>query len=73
LGLRAAARATGIGPGYLSLLEKGQRCPSVAVARDLVAALELGTDLADRLFEVARPDAGRSYAGGPPHYAPRRA
>ena len=39
----------------------GERCPSVAVARDLVAALELPPDLAARLLEVARP-AGRSAA-----------
>jgi transcriptional regulator with XRE-family HTH domain len=61
LGLREAARLAGIDPGHLCRIELGERCPSVAVARDLVAALELPPDLAARLLEVARP-AGRSAA-----------
>jgi transcriptional regulator with XRE-family HTH domain len=60
LGLRQAARKAGIGHGYLSLLEHGERCPSRAVAVDLIAALDLDGPLAAWLLEVARPDAGRS-------------
>jgi transcriptional regulator with XRE-family HTH domain len=61
LGLRQAAVRIGIGPGYLSLLEHAERCPSVAVARAIVRALGLEGDLADELLAVAQPNAGRSF------------
>lgn len=60
LGLRAMAREIPLSAGYLSLLETGQRCPSAAVAHDLVAALKLPLDLESRLLAAAQPDAGRS-------------
>jgi DNA-binding XRE family transcriptional regulator len=61
LGLRAAAAKLGVDPGYLSRLERGLRCPSIAVAQDLAAGLDLESDVAGRLFDAARPDAGRSW------------
>lgn len=61
LGLRQTARELGISPGYLTLLEQGKRCPSVAVARDLATVMELAPELAAQLLGVARPDAGRSW------------
>jgi len=64
LGLRELARHVGLTPGYLTLLEQGKRCPSLAVARDLVTALELVPDLAEQLFAIARPDTGRSRLSG---------
>lgn len=65
LGLREAARQVGIRPGYLTLLEQGKRCPSVAVAHELAMALALELSPDDRawLMSVARPDAGRSWHG----------
>jgi transcriptional regulator with XRE-family HTH domain len=60
LGQREAARRAGISQGYIWLLEHGERCPSVEVAAALADALELGPELAGRLLDVARRDAGRS-------------
>lgn len=60
LGLREAARRAGIYPGYLCLLEQGKRCPSLAVAQDLVDELDLDRALALELLTLARRDAGRS-------------
>jgi transcriptional regulator with XRE-family HTH domain len=60
LGLREAADLAGVDAGHLSRIERGLRCPSLAIARDLVAALELAPDLAAWLLAIARPDAGRS-------------
>lgn len=61
LGVCETARRAGIPHGHLSMLEHGTRCPSIAVARDLAAALSLAPDIAAHLFAVARPDAGRSW------------
>lgn len=59
LGVRAAARRCGISPGYYSLLESGQRRPSVSVARALADGLRL-EDAARRVVEGAGlPGAGR--------------
>jgi transcriptional regulator with XRE-family HTH domain len=66
VGLRATASAAGISPGYLTLLEQGKRCPSVAVAELIAAALRLGPDLDARLFDVAQPYAGRSRTSSQP-------
>lgn len=63
LSLRAAARRVGIPHGYLCALEQGKRCPSLAVAQDLVDGLQLKGDLAERLLRVALPDKGRSRGG----------
>lgn len=60
-GWREAARKVGILPGYLCMLEHGDRCPSRAVAHDLIAALDLDPEVAAWLLEVARPNAGRSW------------
>jgi DNA-binding XRE family transcriptional regulator len=58
----------GVSFQYLGLLEQGKRCPSVAVAKDIVRALGLQgspdaheVQLAARLLAVARSDAGRSF------------
>lgn len=51
----------GIAKAYLGLLEQGRRRPSIAVASDLAAVLDLEPGLDTRLFQVARPDAGRSW------------
>ena len=64
LTLRVAAFRAGIAPAYLSQLETGKRCPSVAVAHDLAQLLELEADIATHLITVARPDAGRSSRWG---------
>lgn len=63
LNLAAAGRLVGITPSYLSQLEKGRCRPSVAVARDLVDALELAPGIAAWLISVAAPDGGRSHPG----------
>lgn len=60
LGLREAARRVGVWPGYLCLLEQGKRCPSLAVAQDLVDELGLNRVLALELLALAPRDAGRS-------------
>lgn len=69
LGLREVAGLVGVDAGHLSRIERAERCPSVAVARDLVAKLKLAPDLAARLLAVARPDAGRSWHGSPAQLA----
>jgi transcriptional regulator with XRE-family HTH domain len=63
LSFRAAAERVGILPGYLCLIEQGKRCPSVAVAEDLIAGLRLDPELAEQLRAVAVPDKGRSGSG----------
>jgi transcriptional regulator with XRE-family HTH domain len=65
LSLRQLADKVRVAHGYLCLLEQGKRCPSVAVARELAAALQLDPDVVAPLLAVARPDAGRSWR--PPH------
>jgi len=61
LSLRALEARTGIAYGYLGMLERGQRAPSVEVARLLAPALRLEPDAAARLMAEAVPDAGRSW------------
>jgi ribosome-binding protein aMBF1 (putative translation factor) len=58
---RQAAAEVGISPAHMSRLERGIRCPSVAVAEDLIRVLQLDPEDASRLLTVARPDAGRSH------------
>jgi len=61
LSLRALEARTGISFGYLGMLERGQRAPSVEVAQALVAGLRMAPDAAARLMAEAVPDAGRSW------------
>jgi hypothetical protein len=61
---RCAARA-GIAAGYLSRLERGERAPSVSVARDLCDALKLEHNLAERLLAAAVPYVGRDWTPPP--------
>lgn len=63
LGLRAGARAVGIGHGFLHALEAGTRCPSALVAELLIARLNLDEELSWRLRTLAAIDAGRSSPG----------
>lgn len=65
LGLRQAARAAGIPPGYWCLLEQGQRSPSETVAALLIVALHLDNTDADTIWNAAVPDAGRDYPRRP--------
>jgi transcriptional regulator with XRE-family HTH domain len=53
LGLREVARAAGISPGYLSRLERAERCPRVPVAVRLARVLDLDDDLTDAFIEAA--------------------
>jgi transcriptional regulator with XRE-family HTH domain len=48
-----AARRAGISPGYMSRLERGERCPRFDVARRLARALWLDDDLAQALIDAA--------------------
>lgn len=57
------AALVGISPSYLGALERGRRCPSVTVARELVPILE--PEMAARLMQVAVQDAGRSHPNRP--------
>lgn len=57
---REAAAAVGISLGTVRHLEHGDRLPSVDVAEDLVATLDLPPDVVHHLRAVARPYAGRS-------------
>lgn len=60
-GLRAAARSAGIAPGYLCMLEQGQRSPSESVADALVGALNLTNADAETVWSAAIPGVGRDY------------
>src|SRR5436190_18069526 len=60
LSLRRAERRTGVSFGYLYLLEQGPREPSREMAIALIDGLKLDAELAARLWEEARLDAGRS-------------
>ena len=53
LGLREVARAAGISAGYLSRLERAERCPRVPVPVRLALVLDLDDDLADALIDAA--------------------
>jgi hypothetical protein len=54
-----AADRLGIARGYLTMLEQGKRCPSLAVARVLIDGLKLDAALSNALLNVARSGAGR--------------
>jgi transcriptional regulator with XRE-family HTH domain len=74
LGLRAAARAAGLSPGYLSMLEHGHRSPSESVAEALVGTLRLTGDDAETVLSAAIPGVGRDWTEPPPvqtHPRPR--
>jgi len=58
--VRTAAQQVGCSPTHLGRLERGERVPSVALAWDLAAVLQLGRRDAERLVSVAAPYAGRS-------------
>jgi transcriptional regulator with XRE-family HTH domain len=61
LGLRAAARAAGVSHGYLLRLEAGERCPSSAVAAELLRVLPLEDEEATVLIAAGLGDRGRSH------------
>ncbi|MGC2997423.1 helix-turn-helix domain-containing protein [Streptomyces sp. G35A] len=54
-------RRTGLGQGYVWLLENGQRVPSMAVAELLADALALTLEECRALYGAAVDDAGRSH------------
>ena len=56
LGLREAARAAAVSAGYLSRLERAERCPRVGVAVRLAAVLDLDDDLATELIDASVED-----------------
>ncbi|MFI2202647.1 helix-turn-helix transcriptional regulator [Streptomyces sp. NPDC020192] len=57
----AVAAVLGVGPDYVSKLERGERCPSVEVAHALAAVLDLSEAGAVLLSAAAVGDAGRSH------------
>jgi transcriptional regulator with XRE-family HTH domain len=57
----ALALAVGVGPDYISKLERGIRCPSQRAAGALAAALKLNTVARALLDAAAVDDAGRSH------------
>ncbi len=60
--LRRAAAEIGISVGHLSYIERGLRCPSNAVARDLISVLlPQRRAEAEELLWHARPASGRSF------------
>jgi transcriptional regulator with XRE-family HTH domain len=66
-----ASRQTGVSRRMLTLLERGERYPSMALAEDLITGYRLDHQLATRLREIALPSVGRSSPyrnadGGPP-------
>ncbi|NMI57105.1 MULTISPECIES: helix-turn-helix transcriptional regulator [unclassified Streptomyces] len=61
LGVREAARRTGLSSGYMANLEAGGRCPSRTVAERLAAVLELDDDEQAQLYGAAVTDAGRDH------------
>ncbi|WP_411088335.1 helix-turn-helix domain-containing protein [Streptomyces sp. 061-3] len=63
MGLRNLARQAGIDAGYVTHLEAGRRCPSVAVAQRLVELLPLTDAERTQLYAAAVSDAGRSHPG----------
>lgn len=63
IGLRNLARQAGINPGYVTHLEAGRRCPSVAVAQRLAELLPLADDERTQLYAASVDDAGRSHPG----------
>ncbi|MDX2708088.1 helix-turn-helix transcriptional regulator [Streptomyces sp. PA03-6a] len=61
LGLREAARRTGITASYAAKLERGVRCPSLVVAERLAALYGLEGERRAQLLAGAVDDAGRSH------------
>ena len=61
--LREVARRSGVANGYVSLLERGLRAPSLSVAQALASTLGLSPAEAARLYDHAVDDAGRDYPG----------
>jgi transcriptional regulator with XRE-family HTH domain len=59
------AQLIGVSPNYLGSLERARKCPSVAVAEDLVRVLHLPSGVASWLTAVAAPDTGRSHPNKP--------
>ncbi|MFK0154608.1 multiprotein-bridging factor 1 family protein [Streptomyces sp. NPDC090493] len=57
----AVAVAVGVRADYISKLERGERCPSVTVARALAGVLHLDGAAAEMLARVAVDDAGRDH------------
>jgi transcriptional regulator with XRE-family HTH domain len=54
------ARRVGISVNHLYKLERGERAPSLVVARALIVVLDLPLDVAQALVDEARADAGLS-------------
>jgi transcriptional regulator with XRE-family HTH domain len=63
LSFREASERAGVSTGFLWNLEHGKRCPSIDMARCLIAAFDLDAVAAARLLDEARPDVGRSFIG----------
>jgi len=63
LSVRQMARRAGCAHGFISMLEHGQRAPSVSLATDLATAYELGPAGRRALLAAAVPGAGRDWRG----------
>lgn len=60
LSVRQAALKASVSFGYLANLEAGTRCPSLRVAEQIAAALQLGDGEREQLLGAAVTDAGRN-------------
>ena len=58
---RRAAREIGTSHGYVQFLERGERCPSVAMAEAIVKAYRVNGWEALHLLDAALPNVGRSW------------
>jgi transcriptional regulator with XRE-family HTH domain len=58
---REAAEACNTTCGYIHMLERAQRCPSVIMAQFLISGLKLNQDEADSLREVSLSGVGRDF------------
>lgn len=65
LGLREAARAAGIPPGYWCLLEHGERSPSVSVAEAVIRAVRADAVAAEAIRDAAVIGVGRDFDPDP--------
>ncbi len=54
------ARQVGISAAHLAKLERGERAPSLVVARALIVVLDLPLDVAQALVDESVTDSGRS-------------
>lgn len=61
LSFRRAGEIVGCAGSHIANLEASRRCPSTALAHQLIAGLKLPPDVASRLLAESQPDAGRSY------------